>query len=115
MWWQPAGWGGDLPDDIELSGAFFGGRAGEERRETMTRAKIRVTLKPTVLDAQGAVVEHALRALGYENVQQVRMGKYIELELDEGADASAQVREMCDRLLANPIIESYAFELEAGR
>jgi phosphoribosylformylglycinamidine synthase subunit PurS len=87
----------------------------------MTRAKIRVTLKPTVLDAQGAVVEHALHALGYGNVQQVRMGKYIELELAEadgpppGADPSAQVREMCDRLLANPIVESYAFELEPAQ
>lgn len=87
----------------------------------MTRAKIRVTLKPTVLDAQGAVVANALHALGYENVQQVRMGRYIELELTEGdgaasgADPSAQVKEMCDRLLANPIIESYAFELEPAR
>jgi phosphoribosylformylglycinamidine synthase len=87
----------------------------------MTRAKIHVTLKPTVLDAQGAVVEHALHALGYENVQQVRMGRYIELDLADGAgatsgsDPSAQVREMCDRLLANPIIESYAFELEPVR
>jgi phosphoribosylformylglycinamidine synthase subunit PurS len=87
----------------------------------MTRAKIRVTLKPTVLDAQGAVVANALHALGYENVQQVRMGRYIELELAEGegatagADPSALVKEMCDRLLANPIIESYAFELEPAR
>jgi phosphoribosylformylglycinamidine synthase subunit PurS len=78
----------------------------------MTRAKIRVTLKPTVLDAQGAVVEHALHALGYEDVRQVRMGKYIELDLADGAASEAQVREMCDRLLANPIIESYAIELE---
>jgi phosphoribosylformylglycinamidine synthase PurS subunit len=113
--------GGESPDHIELFGAFFGERAGEERSDEMTRAKIRVTLKPTVLDAQGAVVEHALHALGYENVQQVRMGKYIELELADGAgatsgaDPSAQVREMCDRLLSNPIIESYAFELEPGR
>jgi phosphoribosylformylglycinamidine synthase subunit PurS len=107
--------GGESSDDIELFGAFFGRRSGEEQSHEMTRAKIRVTLKPTVLDAQGTVVEHALHALGYENVQQVRMGKYIELELADGADPNAQVREMCDRLLANPIIESYAFELEPVR
>lgn len=84
----------------------------------MTRAKIRITLKPTVLDAQGAVIERALHSLGYDNVGQVRMGKYVELDLGEptgaasGHDAEAQVREMCEELLANPIIESYAFELE---
>jgi phosphoribosylformylglycinamidine synthase len=78
----------------------------------MTRAKIRVTLKPTVLDAQGAVVEQALRALGYDGVRQVRMGRYIELDLAGEGSPDQQVREMCDRLLANPIIESYSFELQ---
>lgn len=78
----------------------------------MIRAKIRVMLKPTVLDAQGAVVGQALRNLGYKSVQQVRMGRYIEVDLADGADPERQVREMCEKLLANPIIESYAFELE---
>jgi phosphoribosylformylglycinamidine synthase PurS subunit len=78
----------------------------------MTRARIRVTLKPTVLDAQGAVIEQALRSLGYEDVRQVRMGKYIELDVAGDGDPSPQVREMCERLLTNPIIESYAFDLE---
>jgi phosphoribosylformylglycinamidine synthase len=78
----------------------------------MTRAKIRVTLKPTVLDAQGAVIEQALKSLGYDDVCQVRMGKYIELDLAEKGDPAPQVREMCERLLANPVIESYSFDLE---
>jgi phosphoribosylformylglycinamidine synthase len=78
----------------------------------VTRVKIRITLKPTVLDAQGAVIEHALRDLGYADVQQVRMGKYIELDVAGEGDPSPRVREMCERLLANPIIESYAFDLE---
>jgi phosphoribosylformylglycinamidine synthase len=77
------------------------------------KAKIRVSLKPTVLDAQGAVVRQALQSLGYENVAGVRMGKYIEVELDDGGDVDRQVREMCDRLLTNPIIESYEYEVGA--
>lgn len=77
------------------------------------KAKIRVSLKPTVLDAQGAVVRQALQSLGYENVADVRMGKYIEVELAEGADVERQVREMCERLLTNPIIENYEYEVSA--
>lgn len=78
----------------------------------MTRAKIRVTLKPTVLDAQGAVIEQALRSLGYDEVEQVRMGKYIELDIAGDGDPTPRVREICERLLTNPIIESYQFDLE---
>jgi phosphoribosylformylglycinamidine synthase len=83
----------------------------------MTRAKVRVTLKPTVLDAQGAVVERALHALGYGEVQGVRVGKYIELDLahDDVGNEEARVREMCEGLLTNPIIESYVIELEPRR
>jgi len=77
------------------------------------KARIRVSLKPTVLDAQGAVVRQALQSLGYENVADVRMGKYIEVELAEGADVDRQVREMCERLLTNPIIENYEYEVSA--
>jgi phosphoribosylformylglycinamidine synthase subunit PurS len=77
------------------------------------KAKIRVSLKPTVLDAQGAVVRQALQSLGYEKVADVRMGKYIEVELAEGADVERQVREMCERLLTNPIIEDYEYEVSA--
>jgi phosphoribosylformylglycinamidine synthase PurS subunit len=78
----------------------------------MAVARIQVKLKPTVLDAQGAQVKHALQSLGFEQVNDVRMGRYIEVELPDGADAERQVRAMCDRLLANPVIETYDFELE---
>jgi phosphoribosylformylglycinamidine synthase len=75
------------------------------------KAKIRVSLKPTVLDAQGQVVRQALQSLGYENVADVRMGKYIEVELGDGGDVDRQVREMCERLLTNPIIEDFEYEV----
>jgi phosphoribosylformylglycinamidine synthase subunit PurS len=78
----------------------------------MALARIQVKLKPTVLDAQGAQVKHALQSLGFEQVNDVRMGRYIEVELPDGADAERQVRAMCERLLANPVIETYDFELE---
>ncbi len=72
----------------------------------MPKARINISLKPTVLDAQGAVVKNALHSLGFTGVEGVHMGKYIELELAPGVD-EAQVREMCQKLLANPIIEQY--------
>lgn len=78
----------------------------------MTAVKVYVTLKPTLLDAQGRVVQNALASLGYDKVQQVRMGKYIEMEVNgEGPEIERQVKEMCDRLLANPVIENYRFEV----
>lgn len=82
----------------------------------MPQVKVTVTLKPTLLDAQGRVVQDALHALGYGGVGQVRIGKYMELEVAaQGKDAGeieAQVKEMCDRLLANPVIENYHFEVQ---
>jgi phosphoribosylformylglycinamidine synthase subunit PurS len=78
----------------------------------MPQVKVYVTLKPTLLDAQGRVVQNALAALGYDDVEQVRIGKYIEMELaDGGVDVEKAVREMCDRLLANPVIENYRYEV----
>lgn len=81
----------------------------------MPQIKVVVTLKPTLLDAQGRVVQDALHALGYANVEQVRIGKYMELEMTaNGKDApaiGAEVKEMCDRLLANPVIENYQYEV----
>ena len=78
----------------------------------MPHVKVFVTLKPTLLDAQGRVVQNALKSLGYDAVEQVRIGKYVEIELAaDGADVDAQVREMCERLLANPVIEDYRFEV----
>ena len=81
------------------------------------KAKIHVTLKQGILDPQGKAVEHALATLGYGAVSNVRVGKHIELEVDESvvSDAEAQVKAMCEKLLANTIIEEYAYELESDR
>jgi phosphoribosylformylglycinamidine synthase subunit PurS len=77
----------------------------------MARVRVTVTLKPSLLDAQGKVVQGALQQLGYDNVEQVRIGKYIELTVKDGGDIDAQVKEMCDKLLANPVIEDYSYEI----
>ncbi len=78
------------------------------------RVKIFVSLKAGVLDPQGKAVERSLHSLGYETVQNVRMGKYIEFDLTAPSrvDAEARIREMCEKLLANPVIEDYRFELQ---
>jgi phosphoribosylformylglycinamidine synthase len=72
-------------------------------------ATVDVTHLPGILDPQGATIERALPQLGYENVSQVKVGKCIRLvvDADSEAAASAQVQEMCERLLANPVIEAY--------
>jgi phosphoribosylformylglycinamidine synthase len=73
-------------------------------------AHIEISLKPGLLDPQGAAIEGALPALGWTNVAQVRVGKYVRLEL-ESSDrdaAAAQVQEMAERLLSNPVIETFA-------
>jgi len=76
------------------------------------KLRVFVTLKPGVLDPQGEAIRHALAALGFEGVNGVRQGKMIELDLTEGdADkANEQARSMCDKLLANTVIESYRIE-----
>jgi phosphoribosylformylglycinamidine synthase len=80
----------------------------------MYLAKIYVTLKPTVNDPQGLTVKGGLHTLGFENVQSVRVGKFIEIRIDEDdrSRAEEQVRAMCDKLLANPVIENFRFEIE---
>ena len=77
------------------------------------KAKIHVYLKPGVLDPQGAAVAGALHTMGYEEVTAARQGKLIELDLSgEDSDAAkARVDEMCQKLLANPVIESYSIEM----
>lgn len=78
------------------------------------KARIHVYLKPGVLDPQGAAVAGALKNMGFDEVLEARQGKLIELDLD-GSDskaAEARVDEMCKRLLANPVIESYSVEIE---
>jgi phosphoribosylformylglycinamidine synthase len=77
------------------------------------RAQIRITLKHGVLDPQGKAIENALASLGFSGVNEVRQGKYIEVDLAERdeARARAQVERICKDLLANTVIENYAFEL----
>lgn len=77
------------------------------------KAKIHVTLKPGILDPQGKAIEHALDSLGFKNVANVRVGKYMELDLEQNdmAKAEAEVKGMCEKLLANTIIEEYRYEL----
>ena len=77
------------------------------------KAKIHVTLKQGILDPQGKAIEHALDSLGFKNVANVRVGKYMELDVSETdkAKAEAQVKSMCEKLLANTIIEEYRYEL----
>lgn len=79
----------------------------------MQKARITIRLKPTVLDAQGAVVKDALHSLGFGGVQDVHMGKYVELDLQPGVD-EAQVQEMCRKLLANPVIEQYSITMSGS-
>lgn len=78
------------------------------------KAKVFVTLKKGVLDPQGKAVTEALHALSFRSVRDVRQGKYFEIELDaKSADqANKEVGEMCDKLLANTVIEEYRFEIE---
>ena len=80
----------------------------------MFTAKIKVTLKKAVLDPQGKAVEGALESLGYKHASHVRIGKYIELKLKEKDEkvANEKVKEMCKKLLSNPVIEDFEFELE---
>lgn len=79
----------------------------------MYLAKIYVSLKPTVNDPQGLTIRGALHNLGFKNVAEVRAGKYIEVKIDgnDPEKARLQVDEMCKKLLANPIIETYRFDL----
>ena len=81
----------------------------------MAKARVTITLKKTIMDAQGQTVEKALHNLGYEAVRNLRMGKYVEMELNGAPkeELSSRVDEMCRKLLANPIIEDYRVEIEA--
>jgi phosphoribosylformylglycinamidine synthase len=76
-------------------------------------SRIYVTLRPSVLDPAGTAVESGLHQLGYQEVEQVRIGKYIELTLHASDQdrAKQKLDQMCDQLLANPVIENYCFEL----
>jgi phosphoribosylformylglycinamidine synthase PurS subunit len=77
-------------------------------------ARVDITLKPTVNDPQGLTIRGALHSLGFKEVESVRAGKYMELRVDAASrrEAKARVTEMCKKLLANPVIEDYRFEIE---
>jgi len=78
------------------------------------KAKVYVTIKENVLDPQGNAVQGALHTLGFGEVGKVRIGKYLELDLNtnDRAQAESQLKEMCEKLLANTVVEDYRFELE---
>lgn len=80
------------------------------------KARIRITLKNGVLDPQGKAIQNALAGLGFDGIEGVRQGKYIEVDLaaKDEASARAEVDRMCRELLANLVIEDYAFELMAN-
>lgn len=80
----------------------------------MLQAEIKITLKKTVADPQGLTVKHALESLEYAGIKKVRMGKFvtISLDTDNEKEAQQQVGEMCQKLLANPIIEDYKIEIK---
>ena len=77
------------------------------------KVKVHVTLKNGVLDPQGKAIGHALTGLGFQGINDVRQGKYIELDIAEKdrSRAEAAVKQMCEKLLANTVIENYAIEL----
>lgn len=76
-------------------------------------AKIYVTLKNGVLDPQGKAVQHSLDSIGYKEAQDVRIGKFIEVKLTDmpKSEAEKKVKEMCEKMLANTVIENYRFEI----
>jgi phosphoribosylformylglycinamidine synthase subunit PurS len=78
------------------------------------RVRIFVSLKSGVLDPQGKAIERSLHSLGFGEVQDVRVGKYIELTVEEASRSAAEgrLRAMCDKLLANTVIEDYRFEIQ---
>ena len=80
----------------------------------MYKASIHVTLRPSILDPQGKTVHRALDELGYDRVEEVRIGKYVEMMIDEADREQAEqvAREACERLLANPVMENFTISLE---
>jgi phosphoribosylformylglycinamidine synthase PurS subunit len=80
------------------------------------KAEVFVVLKPLVNDPEGLVIRDGLRTIGFNEVTAVRSGKYLTVDLDAGdkAEAEARLTEMCDKLLANPVIEEYRFTVKEG-
>lgn len=81
----------------------------------MKKVKVYVTLKESVLDPQGSAVQGSLSKMGYNEVEEVRIGKFIELQIGETTrDLDTVVKEMCEKLLVNTVIETYRYEVEEG-
>ena len=79
----------------------------------MFLGKIYVTLKKSVLDPQGVTIKHAIDSLGYSNVEDVRMGKYFEVKFNgKKKEVEKALKEICEKLLVNEVIETYSFDLE---
>ncbi|MBD7945954.1 phosphoribosylformylglycinamidine synthase subunit PurS [Psychrobacillus sp. Sa2BUA9] len=79
----------------------------------MKKVKVYVTLRESVLDPQGSAIMGALHSMDYNEVTDVRIGKYLELQIEEGTrDVDTVVREMCQKLLTNTVIEDYRYEVE---
>ena len=80
----------------------------------MFKATVNVSLKKSVLDPQGQTVLHALESLGFTEAKKVRMGKYFELTLDskDKQKAEARLKDLCEKLLINPVIEEYSYKIE---
>ena len=85
---------------------------GADNKDHAMKAKVKVTLKNGVLDPQGKAIEGALGSMGFVGIEGVRQGKYFEIELTETdkAKAETQVKAMCDKLIANTVIENYVIE-----
>ncbi|MGH8897992.1 MAG: phosphoribosylformylglycinamidine synthase subunit PurS [Egibacteraceae bacterium] len=78
----------------------------------MVRVRIDVMLKDEILDPQGQAIERALPALGFSGVDRVRVGKHIELEVDDAADLDARIAELATRLLSNPVLERFTYRID---
>ncbi|MBK3497374.1 phosphoribosylformylglycinamidine synthase subunit PurS [Viridibacillus sp. YIM B01967] len=79
----------------------------------MKKVKVYVTLRESVLDPQGSAVKGSLHTMGYNEVADVRIGKYLELQIEPSErDVNTVVREMCEKLLTNTVIEDYRYEVE---
>ncbi len=83
----------------------------------MIKAKVYVTLKKGVLDPQGKTIKQALEHLEFKGIENVRIGKFIEITLNGKSEAEAEryIKDMCEKLLANTVIEDYRFEIEGGK
>ena len=85
-------------------------------RDSMYKASVRVTLRSSILDPQGKTTHHALENLGFERVERVRIGKFVEMWIDERTqeDAERMARAACEQLLANPVMEDFEISVEEG-